>query len=1069
MSIIPIAVVSLMAAATAVDADRLQVLPESLDGVPPSEMMHAYLMGRVYEALDRRDAEYEKIKTPEQIAAYQQRMREFFVSQLGGFPKRTPLNPSITGRKQCDGYRIEKIIFESQPGHFVTAVLYLPLTEPPYPGVLVPCGHSRNGKAAETYQRVCILMARNGLAALCYDPICQGERHQLLDPEGDPIDVGTEGHDMVGVGSILLGRSAATFRVWDGMRGIDYLQSRPEIDAQRIGCTGNSGGGCLTSYLMALDQRIDCAAPSCYLTSLRRLMETLGPADAEQNIHAQIAHGMGHTDYVLMRAPKPTLICTATRDFMDISGSWINFRQSKRFYTRLGHAERVDLIEADASHGFSTQLRVGATRWMRRWLLGVDDAVGEPEFPVLSDEECLCTPQGEVMLFPGSRSTFDLNDELEAKLAATRRQFWQQTDRQAALDEVRRITGIRRAEDLPKLEWVKTGTVRRTGYLIEKLILQPEEGIWLPALAFVPHEARQDAYLYVHANGKQTDAASGGSIEKLVQEGYLVLAVDVRGTGETANRSPRQRHTGPYVGALLDDVNIAYELGTSYLAMRAEDVVVCSRFLAGYRSPDGPRRMHLVGIGDVGPAVLHAAALEPQLFASVALRKCLLSWSDVVAVRPPDNALLINVVHGALRRYDLSDLLASIPPKRRAQEKSPVLCSRTKQQACSRPGMGLALASFAGPAKAQPPETPRTRVASAASADSSSHSAVPLRAAQRVADHYIADCAPRLNYADLLTLYGLARLAEVAERKDYDAFVDRTLSRFIQQGQAGPLSFENYSMGGLAGALRCVQGRFPGDPELLRKYADQLVRKHARDQAGVFCHPRLPGEKIWVDCLMAVCPFLSMAAVVLDDESLHEESISQYLGMEKALLDPSLGLFHQVQNFGPAGCRSTDTWGRGNGWALIGLAELIRYLPENHPRREAMIARLRSLLSALKPLQAESGMWRQNLVTPDSYEETSATGLILYALAMGTRRGWLPDSFEPMATRAWRGLAKQVDSQGAVHGTCIGTRGNCDSTLEFYLQRPTRTDDIHSFGPVLLAAVEMHMLNLAEGNTGERH
>jgi unsaturated rhamnogalacturonyl hydrolase len=103
-------------------------------------------------------------------------------------------------------------------------------------------------------------------------------------------------------------------------------------------------------------------------------------------------------------------------------------------------------------------------------------------------------------------------------------------------------------------------------------------------------------------------------------------------------------------------------------------------------------------------------------------------------------------------------------------------------------------------------------------------------------------------------------------------------------------------------------------------------------------------------------------------------------------------------------------------------------------------------------------MWRQNLVTPDSYEETSATGLILYALAMGLRHGWLPDSFRPMAKQAWRGLAAQVDARGAVRGTCIGTRGDGDSPLGFYLERPTRVDDVHSFGPVLLAAAAMHAL-----------
>ena len=157
-----------------------RVLPDKVDGVAPNDLVEKYLLKLCNEAFERRDANYEKLKTPEQCADYQARMKAFFLEQLGGFPERTPLNAKVVGSQTRDGYRIEKVIFESQPKHFVTGVVYLPLTKGPYPGVIVPCGHSANGKAADPYQRACILLAKNGIAAFCYDPIGQGERLQVL-------------------------------------------------------------------------------------------------------------------------------------------------------------------------------------------------------------------------------------------------------------------------------------------------------------------------------------------------------------------------------------------------------------------------------------------------------------------------------------------------------------------------------------------------------------------------------------------------------------------------------------------------------------------------------------------------------------------------------------------------------------------------------------------------------------------------------------------------------------------------------------------------------------------------
>jgi dienelactone hydrolase len=644
--------------AAAVRADELDVFAPAAQGEGPAGAVRQHLMRLAVEALDRRAAEYEKVKTPDDIAAWQNARRQFFVNALGGFPERTPLNARVVDRQDRDGYRLEKVIYESQPKHFVTALLYLPTSEPPYPGVIVPCGHSDNGKASEPYQRVSILLAKNGIAALCYDPIDQGERFQLLDAAGKPQARGTVAHCLTGVGSILLGRNTATYRVWDGMRSLDYLESRPEIDAKRLGCTGNSGGGTLTSYLMALDSRIVCAAPSCYLCGFRRLLETIGPQDAEQDIHGQLAFGMDHADYVLMRAPQPTLMCTATHDFFDIGGAWDAYRQATRFYTRLGVPQNVAIAEADEKHGFTMPLRVATVQWMRRWLLKIDEPLTEPDFAVLSDDEARCTPDGQVMRLPEARSVYDLNLEQQRKLADARSEFWKQLEPREALGEVRRLTGIRALAELPKAEATAAGVVARDGYRIEKHRLQTEPDLWLPALLFVPEKRTGNAYLYLHEAGKQADAAPGRPIEKLVRDGHVVLALDVRGAGEM-QRSGGGSY-GKYLGPEWTDGFVAYLLARPYLAMRTEDILQAARWLTEQEAAGRPAKVHLLSIGRTGPPALHAAALEPQLFAGVALNRCLRSWTDVVATPLAVNQF-INVVHGALRVYDLPDLAATLP------------------------------------------------------------------------------------------------------------------------------------------------------------------------------------------------------------------------------------------------------------------------------------------------------------------------------------------------------------------------------------------------------------------------
>lgn len=644
--------VVLLAGAMPMLGQDLDVPAEKISSDKPGKMMSRYWLRQAEGAAERWQAEYEARKTPEQIAAYQSRLREKFLGAVGGLPERTPLNAKVTGTIQREGYRVEKVIFESQPKHFVTGLLFLPEAKRfkrPYPGVLVPCGHARSAKAHDEYQSVGALLALSGMAALVFDPIDQGERSQYLGKGGWPELWGTRAHSMLGIGSTLLGRNTARFEIWDGMRAIDYLQSRPEVDPKRIGCTGNSGGGTQTSYLMALDERIQAAAPSCYLCGFPALLRTIGPQDAEQNVFGQLAFGMDHADYVMMRAPSPVLICAATKDFFDIRGTWETFRYAKRLYTRIGFAERVDLLENDAGHNYNATQREGVARWMSRWLLGKDEPIVEPAIKLLTEKEFQCTPEGQVMLLPGARSTYDLNEEYENQLVPRRAERWKTGKRDQLLAEVRRLAGIRRLGELPKPEAETLDSVRRPGYRIEKLLLRPEEGIVLPALRFLPKEPKSSqAVLYVHEQGKAAHASPGGPIESLVRQGSVVLAVDLRGTGQTRP-----------AGSQWNDVYTAYLLGRSYVGLRAEDVLVSARYLKEQVLSDSSGGVRLVAVGHVGIPALHAAAVEPGLFESVKLVRSLASWSAVVhsgrtQVQPA------HIVHGALLKYDLPDLAATL-------------------------------------------------------------------------------------------------------------------------------------------------------------------------------------------------------------------------------------------------------------------------------------------------------------------------------------------------------------------------------------------------------------------------
>lgn len=639
-------------------ADDLRVLTPGPGDIPPGRQLYSFLETQARGRFDARREAIAALKSPADVKRRQETLGAAFREALGELPaERTPLNARVVGREKRDGYSVERVVYESRPGHHVTANFYLPEGTPPFPGVLVPCGHSGNGKAAEPYQRISILLAKNGLAALCYDPIGQGERAQLLDPKGKRvIQNSTTEHTSVGIGAWLVGRSAAGYRVWDGFRSMDYLASRPEVDPRRLGCTGNSGGGTMTAYLMALDDRILAAAPSCYITSLERLFATIGPQDAEQNIAGQVDFGMEHADYVTLRAPKPTLLSVGTQDYFDIDGAWTSFREAKKIYCALGHGERVDLFESNEPHGFTKPRREASTRWMRRWLLGKDDAITETDFSTAPDKDLLCTDTGQVLSALHGVSAFALNAQRAAELDRQRAERFADRSVEALRAEVRKRLAMPEARPILVSNHRE---VRRDGYTIDLWTLGTEEGISVIERLFRPENKAAGPKRVVYLGADLALAAPGGEIERRVKAGEIVAMIEPRGTGETTPAGGKTTRKGPF-GPDESESLLSLDLNRPLLGQRVFDVLRSFRAL---ENGDGkPVEFHLIASGPLATVALHAAALDDRV-TELTLDRALVSWS-AVARGTVCRDQISNTLPGVLTAYDLPELAASLAPRR---------------------------------------------------------------------------------------------------------------------------------------------------------------------------------------------------------------------------------------------------------------------------------------------------------------------------------------------------------------------------------------------------------------------
>ena len=205
-------------------------------------MLVSYLTGKLNVLAAKWDGARERIRTPQQITERNRFVREKVGEMLGGYPERNPLDAVVVRTTERRGYRVENVMYQSRPNFWVTGNLYIPEGSGPFPAVISPCGHYPLARMYPDYQFVYMNLVHAGFVVLAYDPIGQGERRQFWHPDTGPeIDDSVYEHSLPGQVLLLMGENLTHYRVWDGMRSIDYLLTRPEVDREKIGCAGHSG------------------------------------------------------------------------------------------------------------------------------------------------------------------------------------------------------------------------------------------------------------------------------------------------------------------------------------------------------------------------------------------------------------------------------------------------------------------------------------------------------------------------------------------------------------------------------------------------------------------------------------------------------------------------------------------------------------------------------------------------------------------------------------------------------------------------------------------------------------
>lgn len=645
-----------------VPAEKTTAELVSLNRYP--RMMQDWLVDQVRAAEERGNTRRDALKTKADAEAYVKSVQERIRQSFGPEPEKTPLNAKITRTLDRDGYKIEHIIFESRPGYMVTGNFYLPTNrKTPMPGVIGVCGHSLNGKAAEAYQSFAQGLARQGMACFIIDPVGQGERFQFLDEKlGSRYKGGTGEHIQMGNTQTLVGEFIGAWMAWDGIRALDYLLTRPEIDPHHVGVTGNSGGGTQSTWLCGLEPRFTMAAPACFVTTFLRNAENELPADTEQCPPRVLALDLDHSDFLAAMAPKPVIILSQEKDFFDTRGSAEAYERLKKLYTLLGKPENIQLQVGPDPHGYTQPNREAMYRFFGK-VTGTGVAAAEPAITIEKDEDLWCAPRGQVSELQSRTLMSFTKDKAEALVA-----------KRAALhgDALKKV--VRDVLNLPSLSnkpphySISRGAGARKyptkAYCQYAVETEPHIEALVTRLsddALISRIPKSDkaAVLYISHRSADAELRDEPLIKELIAASpdTAFFACDVRGIGDSQpNTCGANTFLSPYGNHYFYAAH-SFMLDRPLLGQRTFDVLRVIQLLVAA----GHKQIHLAARG-WGALPAAFAALLCDDVKQITLKNSLTSYQELATnsdAKWPYAVMLPDV----LRHFDLPDCYAELKSK----------------------------------------------------------------------------------------------------------------------------------------------------------------------------------------------------------------------------------------------------------------------------------------------------------------------------------------------------------------------------------------------------------------------